>query len=185
MSDQFPNTSREDEIDLGQLFSIFKKGLSQLFRTFLWLFVYVRSNFFILAGLGIIGLAAGFGLKQIMSEKLKTEVIVDPNLDSKHYLYDAVSELNGKIKSKDTVFFAGLDISYDQLKKFEITIEDLVSLSDEEKDANMKYLEVLQKFGNSQAANDWIRNFLSDQNSNDQRITFFYMRNPVRSSQKN
>lgn len=174
MSDQIPNTSREDEIDLSQIFALINKGLNNLLKIFLRLFVYVRSNILILGILAIVGLGIGYGLTKIISEKLKTEVIVSPNLESKHYLYDAVEELNGKIKSKDSVFFETLDIQPEQIDMFQITVEDLVSRSVKEKEADMKYLEVLEKIQGSAAVNELIRNFLSDQNILDQRITFSY-----------
>lgn len=175
MSDQFPNTSREEEIDLGQVFGIFKRGFRSLFKVILRLFVYLRSNFIILAVLAVIGAGIGFGLSKIISQKLKTEVIVSPNLDSKRYLYDAVNELNGMIRSRDTSFFSSLDINMADIEKFEITVEDVVSTSDKEKETDIKYLEVLQEFENNSFTNEIIRNLLMDQNTLEQRITFYYL----------
>ncbi len=55
--------------------------------------------------LAILGALTGFGLNQIISKKMKTEVIVSPNLESKNYLYDVVAELQANIKAEDTLFF--------------------------------------------------------------------------------
>lgn len=174
MSDKHPVNPREDELDLGQVFGMINTAFTNLFKAFLRLFVYLRSNIFWLAGLAIIGFAIGYGLNKIISVKLKTEVIVSPNLESKRYLYDAVEELNGRIKAQDTAFFASIDISASQIENFEITVNDVIETSDTEKEAQMNYMEVLQKFEGNPATNELIRNMLLDQNSLDQRITFFY-----------
>ena len=174
MSDQYPTNPRQDEMDLGQVFSLIGKGLTNLFKSFLRLFVYVRSNILLLAILAIVGLAIGYGMTKIISEKLKTEVIVSPNLESKHYLYDAVAEINGKIRSKDSEFFGSLGIDPDVIEAFEIVVEDLVEISDNEKEADMALLEVLQKFQGTLATNDLIGELLLDKNTLDQRITFYY-----------
>lgn len=174
MSDQYPVNPRQDEIDLGQVFSLISKGFNNLFKIFLRLFVYVRSNILILGILAIIGLVIGYGLNTIISERLKIEVIVSPNLESKNYLYTGVEELNGKIKAKDSAFFALLDIEIGQVEKFEIAVEDLLSISDKEREAQMKYLEVLKDIEGSTVVRDLIQELLLDQNSLDQRITFYY-----------
>ena len=174
MSDQYPTNPNQDEMDLGQVFSLINKGLTNLFKSFLRLFVYVRSNILMLGVLAIVGLAIGYGLTKIISEKLKTEVIVSPNLESKYYLYDAIDELNGKIQAKDETFFTTLEIEPDQIENFEIVVEDLVTIPDNERELDMAELEVLQKFQGTPTTNELIRELLLDQNSLDQRITFYY-----------
>ncbi|NND15973.1 MAG: hypothetical protein HKN89_06575 [Eudoraea sp.] len=166
--------SPNDELDLGQLFALIKQAFLGVFKFFLRFFLYGRKNFIWLAVLAIVGAALGFGLSKISSEKLKTEVIVSPNLESKNYLYDVVNEINGKIKSKDTVFFASLSIGDDEFEKFEVKVEPVTSKSDQDLESEIKYLEALQPFQNSPATSDIIRNMLLDQNSFEQRITFLY-----------
>ena len=176
MSDQIPKPSSttNDEIDLGQMFGIINKGIQRLFKAFLRLFVYVRSNIFILGILAIVGLAMGYGLNKIMKVKTMTEVILSPNLDSKNYLYKTVQEINGKIKARDTAFFAALDIDLKEIEKFEMQVEDLVNISTKEKEDDIQLLEQLQKFENSAAIDELIGNILADHSSQDLRMTFFY-----------
>lgn len=166
--------SPNDEIDLGQLFALIKKGFLGVFKFFLRLFIYVRNNFVWLAVLGIVGAALGFGLNKISTQKLKTEVIVNPNLESKNYLYDAVDEINGKIKAKDTAFFATMGLNEMDLDKFEVIVEPVRIKSGKDRESDMKYLEALEPFQNSEISADIIRNLLRDQNSFEQRITFLY-----------
>ena len=151
MSTQVSNSgSPNDELDLGQLFSLFKKAFLDVFKFFLRFFVYVRNNIIWLAVLGIVGAALGFGLNKISTKKLKTEVIVSPNFDSKNYLYDAVDEINGKIKAKDTAFFATMGANEMDLDKFEVIVEPVRTKSGKDREADMKYLEALEPFQNSE-----------------------------------
>jgi hypothetical protein len=94
-----------DEIDLGQLFNLINKGFNNLFKRFLRLFLYLKRNALLLLGLVVIGVAIGYLLNQVVSKKLKTEVIVRPQFESKNYLYDVVNEIQANIKAKDTAFF--------------------------------------------------------------------------------
>ena len=110
---QIPPSS--DEIDLGQLFKMIGNGFNKLFNSFLKFFPYLKKNFVRLATLAVIGLAIGFSLNLVISKKLKTEVIVKPNLESKSYLYDVVDEIEANIKAKEPVFFRNIGIDIEHL----------------------------------------------------------------------
>ena len=71
-----------DEIDLGQLFQLIGNGFNAIFNWFLRVFLYLKRNLLLLIVLVVIGLAIGYGLNQIISEKYKSEVIVKPQLES-------------------------------------------------------------------------------------------------------
>ena len=175
MSDQIPNTSRpEDEIDLGQLMSFIKSGLRSVFKGFLRFFIYLRSNIVILGVLTVLGLAAGFASKYIVEEKMMTQVIVQPNLESKHYLEDIVNEINGLIKENDTAFFSRLKIDSHVIENLELEIEDAVEMSDIDRETDLKFLEVLQSFENTEAYAGIIEPMMQDHISTQQRLTFFY-----------
>ena len=176
MNEHIPESvnSNKDEIDLEQFLGLIRKGLLWIFRIFLRFFTYIQRNILWLALLAIIGTALGFGLSRFGDEKLKTEVVVKPNLESKRYLTDAVKELNAKIKARDTTFFSDLEMKASDLENFEILVEDLVLKSAKEKEAEMKYLELLQEFEGSNITNEIVRNMLLDQNPLNQRIVFFY-----------
>lgn len=169
------NSNSSDEIDLGQLFQMIGKGFNKLFRAFLSVFVYLKKYAWILGGLVILGAALGFGLNQVVSEKMKTEVIVKPNLESRNYLYEVVDEIQSNIGAKDTLFFKDLGILVENLKDFEVTVE---SLGDTRKNVEqgMEYLELLKGFeGSSEAISDIVRaEILSKSTLINHKVTFYY-----------
>src|SRR6056297_2806326 len=171
---EVPNQqNNSDEIDLGQLFQMIGRGFNAVFRFFLRVFLYLKRNILILMGLIVIGLAAGFGLNQIITKKLKTEVIVEPQTESKNYLYDVVNEIQANIKAKDTTFFKSIGIEEIDFDALEVTIapvdDNKVSSVSE-----MKYLELLQSFGNTNAIGDIVRAELQNKSSFNHRITFYF-----------
>ena len=94
--------SSNNEIDLGQLFQMIGNAFNQIFKWLLSVFLFFKRNAILLIVLVILGAATGIGLNQITTKKLKTEVIVSPNLESKNYLYDVVAELQANVRAKDT-----------------------------------------------------------------------------------
>lgn len=179
MADQVQpsNSNSSDEIDLGQLLQLIKRGFQNLGNFFLRVFIYLRSNGIKLIGLVVLGLAISFGLNQIISKKLKTDVIVRPNFESKNYLYDAVDEVSANIKAKNESFFSSIDISTADLEGLKIEVE---AISDEDVKTEdnvvneMKYLEVLQNFKDESFVIDILRSELSEKSVIDHRITFEY-----------
>ncbi len=172
MAENQTNNNNSDEIDLGQIFQIIRNGFKNVFIWFLKVFIYLKKKIFILGGLVIIGLAIGFGLNKISSKELKTEVIVKPNLESKGYLYDVVDEIQANIKAKDTVFFANIGIKNIDFNGLKIEISRVGSASNSEND--MKYLELLQSFENTEAISDILRAELQNKSSFNHRVVFFY-----------
>ena len=162
-----------DEIDLGQLFQMIGKGFNRFFKSFLRLFLYLKKNALILLGLLILGGAIGFGLNQIISKKLKTEVIVKPQLESKNYLYDVINEIQANIEAKDITFFSNIGIDLTDFKGLEVVIAP-VNENRESSESEIKYLELLQSFENTEAIADIVRAELQNKSSFNHRITFFY-----------
>lgn len=171
------NQNSSDEIDLGQLFHMIGRGFNAIFQFFLRVFLYLKKNIFILIGLVIIGLAAGFGLNKIISKKLKTEVIVKPQMESKNYLYDVVEEIQSNISARDTLFFKSIGIDEIDFAGLEVIIAP-VDDNKESTESEMKYLELLQSFENTDAIADIVRAELQNKSSFNHRITFFY-KNPA------
>jgi len=156
--------SQSDEIDLGQLFQIIGNFFESIFRRFLRFFLFIKRNIYMLLGLGVLGVAAGFGLKQITSEKMKTEVIVRPNIESKDYLYDVVAEVQANIKAENHTFFDSLKIDIDELKGFEVAIETLGNKGSKLED-ELKYLELLKGMDISREVSDVIKDEVLSRNS--------------------
>lgn len=162
-----------DEIDLGQLFHLIGKGFNSVFRGFLRLFLYLKKNALLLLGLVGVGLAIGYGLSQIISKKLKTEVIVKPQMESRNYLYDVIDEVQANIRARDTAFFKSIGIKDLDFNGLEVTIAPV----DNNKigtESEMKYLELLQSFENTTAISDIVRAELQNKSSFNHRITFYY-----------
>ncbi|WP_282160180.1 hypothetical protein [Ulvibacterium marinum] len=177
MADKQPQNNRNssDEIDLGQLFQMIQRGLDRVFRGFLRLFLHLKKNVLILIGLVVLGVAIGFGLNQIVTRGMKTDVIVKPNLESKNYLYDVIDEIQANIKAKDTSFFQPLGISIDRLKGFKIEIEPIEGgQNGKNLEDQMKYLETLQSFQNTTIISDVVRTEILNSSSLNHRISFFY-----------
>ncbi len=167
------NQNNSDEIDLGQLFHMIGRGFNAIFRFFLRVFLYLKKNIFILIGLVIIGLAAGYGLNKISTKRLKAEVIVEPQTESKNYLYDVIDEIQANIKAKDTAFFKSIGIEKIDFDGLEVTIAP-VDNNKESSESELKYLELLQSFENTGAIADIVRAELQNKSSFNHRITFYF-----------
>ena len=174
MADQPVNQNNSDEIDLGQLFQMLRNGFNKLGVFFLRLFIYLKKSALILIGLVVLGVAIGYGLKFITTEKVQLDVIVRPNLESKDYLYDVISEIESNIKDKNPTFLNRLDITGEDLKGFEISIVAVKKEEKEDNEKQLEYLEVLQKFQNTDLIADVIREELLKKTELNHRITFTY-----------
>lgn len=166
-----------DEIDLGQLLQLLKRGFHHLGNVFLRIFLFFKKYALILIGLVVLGVVISFGLNQIISKKLKTEVIVRPNFDSKDYLYDVVDELTANIKAKNENFFKSIGVELEDLKGFEIEIEPIED--DEKVDTDvvvnqMRYLEALSNFKDQSYVVDIIKSELAEKSVVNHKITFLY-----------
>ncbi|MCX2718534.1 hypothetical protein [Lentiprolixibacter aurantiacus] len=168
------NQNQSDEIDLGQLFAMIGRGFNNLFKGLLRGFLYLKRNLVILATLIIVGGLLGFALKFVVGEEQKLDVIVTPNLDTKNYLYDVVAEIQSDIKSKDTVFFSSMGMDMDKMDGFKIEITPLKTQSGSGLEDEMKFLELLKDFDNSDEITDILKSELEDKTTKDQRITFYF-----------
>ena len=172
-TNQSPSTqNNSDEIDLGQLFQLIGRGFNAVFRWFLRVFLYLKKNLLLLIGLVVVGLAIGYGLNKIISKKFKTDVIVKPQIESKNYLYDVVNEIQSNIKSKDTLFFQSIGVENIDFNGLNIKISRVAEVGNSESD--LKYLELLQSFENTDAIADIVRAELQNKSSFNHRITFYY-----------
>ncbi len=177
MKQETKNTQQRpsDEIELGDLFRLIRSGFDALFRGILSLFLFFKRSFWILLVLVVAGVVLGLVLKQVSAKRLKTEVIVKPEVESKNYLYDVVAGIQANIQGKDTIFFQELGLDITQLKGFEIAIEPLGEKDeDEDLEDEIKYLEMLEKFQGTDFIADILRDELFSRSTLTHRITFFY-----------
>ncbi|MEM7487055.1 MAG: hypothetical protein AAF348_17745 [Bacteroidota bacterium] len=166
------NNNSSDEIDLGQLFQLIAKRFNKIGIAFLRLFLYLKKHALILGGLIVIGLAAGYGLNQITEKKMKIEVIVKPNLESKDYLYNVVEEIENNIRSKNNLFFKIMGIEVTNLSAFKIEIEPVGDETDLEND--LEYLELLEKFQANDEFSEVIKSELLNKSALSDKITFSF-----------
>ena len=178
MAEQLPpkNSQSSDEIDLGQLFKMIRKGFDAIFRGFLRFFLYLKDNFVKLAILVFIGFGIGYALKFVILDQLKTEIIVKPNFDSKDYLYNVVEEISSNLSVKDTTFFSELGIVVSELKSLRIQIEPILEQEEEEEDnkEQLEYLEILQNFKEESFVKEAVKSEIQKKSNLNHRITFFY-----------
>ncbi len=179
MAEQFPpNTPQpSDEIDLGQLLQMIGRGIKKLGNVFLRLFTYLKKNALILIALIALGVAANFLLNSFVPKKLKTDVIVRLNFESKNYLYDVVDEIASNIKAGNESFFSNMGIQVADLKGFHIEIEAIENAEEKNGDAlieEMKYLEVLQNFKDESFVIDILKSELFQKSIVEHKITFTY-----------
>jgi len=175
MENQQPKaSSTSEEIDLGQLFQMFKRGLHRLFRGVLRIFLYLKKNAVKLIALILLGLAIGLLLNMFVDKKLKSEVIVMPNFESKDYLYDVVDEIQANVISRDTLFFTNMGIDVNELRGFEISIEPVESeeLDAEKLKEGNDYLEILQNFKEDDFVLDVVKSEILKKTILTHRITF-------------
>lgn len=166
-------TPASEEIDLGQLFQLLNRGFQRLFRVFLTFYSYLKRNLIILGVLVVVGVGLAIGINQIVSKKIKIEVIVKPNFESKNYLYDVVNEIQANIKAKDSLFFKDLGINISNWSGLEVTIDPLGKRAENLED-EMQYLELLQNFENVGVISDVVRAEILNRSSLNHRITFYY-----------
>ncbi|SDM10045.1 hypothetical protein [Kriegella aquimaris] len=178
MGNQVPSQkpSESEEIDLAQLFRMVRTGLDNIAEAFLRIYLFLRRNALKLVGLVILGVAITLVLNMLVPEKLKNEVIVRSNFDSRNYLYDAIEEIQANISAKDTIFLRKLGLEQYNFKGFKIEVEPIEESKEElDKDhieQQMKYLELLQNFKDENFVLDIIRSELNRKSILNHRIVF-------------
>jgi len=172
-SNQSPSTqNNSDEIDLGQLFQLIGRGFNSVFLFFLKIYHYLKTNILILITLLIVGFGIGFSLNKLTAKKLKTEIIVKPQFESKNYLYDVIEEIQSNINSKDTLYFKSIGVENIDFSGLEISVMRVIEEGNS--DSDLKYLKLLQSFENTDAIADIVRAELQNKSSFNHRIIFNY-----------
>ena len=166
--------AQNEEVDMGLLVDILRKGFQNLFKGILNVFLYLKRNMIKLGILLIVGLGVGFGLNQIVSKELKTEIIVKPNANSKIYLYDVVEEINANLKSKHANFFEKLEIDVNDLDGFSIEISPVEEEEVDDLLEEVKYLELLEKLKDEEGILEIVRSEIQNKSVINHRLIFYY-----------
>ncbi|AOW21155.1 hypothetical protein [Urechidicola croceus] len=119
-----PITVKEEEIDLGKLFSIIGNLFSNLFKFLgnffktlyhyiILLLIFIKNNFIKIFVFTIIGTVFGFVVDQITPVNYTYDMIIQPNYNSVDHLLEKVEYYNVLIKEGDSISLAKeFDISY-------------------------------------------------------------------------
>ncbi|NHF59074.1 hypothetical protein FK220_006970 [Flavobacteriaceae bacterium TP-CH-4] len=165
-----------EEIELGKLLQLFRKGFNRIFSGVLRIFLYLKKNAIKLGLLIILGIAVGLLLNTFIDKKLKTEVIVKPNFQSKDYLYDVVDEIQANILTKDTLFFSNLGIEVAEIRGFEVTVSPIENkeLDKEDTKERNEYLDILQNYKENDFVVEAIKSEILKNTVLTHRITFYH-----------
>lgn len=166
-----PQPPASDEIDLGQLFQLIGNFFNRAFQVFLRFLLLIKRNIITLLVLGLLGIVGGFFLGKLSETKLKRDVIVSPNFDSKDYLYHIVNEIQNNLGTKDTAFLKNLDITEDEIKGFKIEIEPL-KLNTEIVDDD--FITLLRDFKDEGYVKNAVRDKVLNSNPVLHRISFYF-----------
>ena len=129
MKENSTNKNNE-EIDLGDLFKLLKKGFEKLGNLLLRFIAFLLRNAIVLIILIIIGAVAGYFLQKKASSFVKTEMIVASDFGSAEYLFKSVKELQYKLKTQDeaTIEKLGVKNSEDEFS-ISYEIKPIVTIS--------------------------------------------------------
>lgn len=183
MSNDLPNKqTRSDEIDLGVLFTKIRNGFVRLGNslakgiTFLVLsiYIYIKTHFFWLAGLVVLGSSLGLLLEFKDGQTYELNVMVKPSLDSKNYLYTTIEDIRNNIEAEDTAFFDALGMDISQMKGFDIEIVSLKAGDDDKLSKELEYLAFLKESGIVELAEQLTNSIVQDRATQEQIITFYF-----------
>jgi hypothetical protein len=103
------NKEQDKEIDLSQVTARAKKYFTRANDSFFDGILFLKRNIIIVAILLIGGGVLGYFM-DFTSKAYTNKIIVTPNFKSVDYLYEAVNQIEMKIKEKDTAFLKGIGI---------------------------------------------------------------------------
>ena len=120
--------NNSDEIDLGIVFSKLKKltnnFLISIYRGIQFLF----KHWWIILIIAIIGYAVGYFSERNDERSKETTIIVQNNFQSSNYVYEAVNQLNQKVKEKDTAFLKNAGFRTDTIVLSKVEIIPIVNI---------------------------------------------------------
>lgn len=138
--------NKNDEIDLGFVFrklgGAYKTLLVNIFR----LIQFVFNKWYIFLSLIIFGMIAGYYMDKTSLPSKQATLIAQINFDGSNYIYDAIEQLNGKIKEYDTLALQEWKLfEKGEMLIYNVEIEPIVNIFDILADAptNERNIEVL------------------------------------------
>ncbi|HIB36745.1 hypothetical protein [Mesonia sp.] len=118
---------QDEEVDLGDLFRLLKKGIQYIFNLFLRFVAFVLRHAIVLIVLIVIGAIIGYFLQKKSGELVKTEMIVVSNFESAEYLFNSVDEISYQIKNRDSSALEELGIPLENTN-LKLEVEPIVNI---------------------------------------------------------
>ncbi len=119
-----------DEIDLGIVFSKIKELGNNFLIGIYNAIQFVFKHWWKLLILLIIGGTIGYFLEKKNDPNKETTLIVQNNFNSSNYVYEAIDQLNKKIKEGDTVYLKNAGFRTDTIVLREVLIEPVVNINE-------------------------------------------------------
>jgi len=167
-----PNT----EIDLAQVSAKVKGYFTRVNDSFFDWILFVKRNIIVVAVIVIIGAALGFYMDN-GPKAYSQKIIVHPNFESVDYLYEAVEEVNVKIRERDTLFLKGIGIMHPrQIAKIEIEpVVDIYNFmnknENEQKDDRDRKLSVFELIAENGSMEDVLKDPTTSKNYENHLLT--------------
>ena len=114
---------KSDEIDLTNLFSVFKEKIKASIVLLFDLIDYLIKKWILITALIVLGLIIGYVNQNNYNHNKKASVLLRINFDTVDYVYSEIDLINEKVTEKDSLFFSEMGLKGDsiQIKEIEIT----------------------------------------------------------------
>ena len=114
---------KSDEIDLTNLFSVFKEKIKASIVLLFDLIDYLLKKWILITALIVLGLIIGYVNQNNYNHNKKASVLLRINFDTVDYVYSEIDLINEKVTEKDSLFFSEMGLKGDsiQIKEIEIT----------------------------------------------------------------
>ena len=114
---------KSDEIDLTNLFSVFKEKIKDSIVLLFDLIDYLLKKWILITTLILLGLIIGYVTQNNYNHNKKASVLLRINFDTVDYVYSGIDLINEKVTEKDSLFFSEMGLKGDsiQIKQIEIT----------------------------------------------------------------
>ncbi|MEG0188490.1 hypothetical protein [Algoriella sp.] len=161
MDNNSTHSTSNNEIDLLKVSNSLKNGLIKSLRIIPLTIDFIKKNIFIIVGLLIIGVVAGFYYNK-KEKAYNSNIIVTPNFETVDYLYEKVALLNSHIQQNDQEFLQEnkIDPSY-KIYKVEVKpISDLYRFLNQ----GDKYFEIFNTLSENNDAKKVAEDFSTSKN---------------------
>lgn len=160
--------NNNEEIDLGDLFRLLKKGLLKIGQLFLMLFLFLKKNAIAIVILIVVVGAIGFFIDRSKNVFTESSVTLQSFYHSQDYLYKTINEINWEIENKTEELADEMNMHPDSLELYSLSIKPLervTELTKEEKE----YITLLKEEG-SYTPEDIMKIVLRSSNSHKLKI---------------